>query len=159
MSPWLEMMKVPLEIPTETLPGLQQDCESRNETANQDTCTIDVANVNSRATQRPTGRLFSLQDTRHRSASHCSGSRGHVDTLGLLSSTRVIGTASILAGRVGTLFDTLGVGLRADVVCHGLRVLRGIRRGVVAADALVGEGLLPRSAESLENTAAWITHR
>lgn len=110
-----------------------------------------MTHVNPRATRCRTGRLLGFQDTGHRGAGHCSRRAGHVDTLGSLGSTRVVSTASILAGRVGALSDTLGVGFSADVVGHGLRVLRGIGRRVVAADALVGQGLLKKSARSFGN--------
>lgn len=107
-----------------------------------------MTHVNPRATRCCTGRLFGSQNTGHRGAGHCSRGGGHVDTLRSLSSTRVVSPASILAGRVGALSNTLGVGFSTDVVGHGLRVLRGIGRRVVAADALVGQGLLEESAWS-----------
>lgn len=68
-----------------------------------------------------------------------SSSSSHIDTLGILGSTRVIYSAVILASGVTVAVENaLAVGFRADVVgdCQG--IFSGVRADAVAACAVVG---------------------
>lgn len=68
-----------------------------------------------------------------------SSSSSHIDTLGILGSTRVIYSAVILASGITVAVENaLAVGFRADVVgdCQG--IFSGVRADAVAACAVVG---------------------
>lgn len=83
------------------------------------------------------------------SRSRVNGRGGRdIDALGVLCSTRMILTTGRLTGRVtlGAVVDTLVVGLCAEIVWDCLGVLGCVGGDVVAADALVDEGLLEMSS-------------
>lgn len=92
-------------------------------------------------------KQISLGGTR-RSGRSGRGSRD-IDALGVLRSARVILPTGGLAGGVtlGTVVDALVVGFGADVVGDCLGVLGCVGRDVVAADALVDEGVLEYSGK------------
>lgn len=129
-------------------PCLHQSSKTHSKPTHQDTKSIHMPYTPSQQLSRITGRSGSIKRNRRGSIRRRLRRRsrrrlsGNVDTNGVLSTTRVIRSASALTHRVGTLGNTLIIRFSAGKVRQGLWVLRGVRRKAVAALTHVVEGFL-----------------
>lgn len=133
--------------PTDVRPS-QQSCKAGEESSHNNGQTVDMVKIG----RWPRGYPILIWDTRERGqrSSRLSGlgscRSGSVDTLGVLSATRVFRPAIRLACRIAiAVLDALVVLLSAHKVGDCLRVFRCVRSQIVAANAGVSERFIVAS--------------